>query len=84
MFIEALEDMIGMDKDLEIMNMIAAYPACVISHDTIDDFSAFAVCAQREDGDYVMTNLNMIFHVLVLAPNELTHMVHLCNGTESY
>jgi len=65
------------------MNMISAYPACVISRDTINDFSAFALCAQREDSLVNVINLNMIFHVLTLAPNELTHMVHLCNVTES-
>ena len=83
LFIDALQDEIGMDQDIQIMNMISSYPACVLSRDTVNDFSAFAVCAQREDDFVNVTNLNMIFHVLTLAPNELTHMVHLCNGTES-
>ena len=83
LFIDALQDEIGMDQDIQIMNMISSYPACVLSRDTVNDFSAFAVCAQREDDLVKITNLNMIFHVLTLAPNELTHMVHLCNRTES-
>ena len=82
-FIDALQDDIGMDQDIQIMNMISSYPACVLSRDTVNDFSAFAVCAQREDGLVNVTNLNMIFHVLTLAPNELTHMVHLCNCREA-
>ena len=72
-FIQALEEKIGMDNDLAINNMITVYPACVSAHHIDNEFSAFAVCAQREDNTDLMMNYNMIYRVLRLAPMGIKH-----------
>lgn len=73
MFIQAIEEEIGMDNDLAINNMITAYLACVSVHHIDNEFSAFAVCAQREGNTDLMMNYNMIYRVLRLAPMEIKH-----------
>ena len=73
MFIQALEEEIGMDNDFDINNMITAYLACVSAHHIDNEFSAFAVCAQREDNTDLMMNYNMIYRVLRLAPMGIKH-----------
>lgn len=44
-----MDNNITIENDIVIIKMITAYPACINAHYIDSEFSAFAVCAQRED-----------------------------------
>lgn len=78
MFIDAIIKYIGILKDDTAIYISNAYPTCVISLHSVTHFSTFVVRVQRQDEVDELINLNLIFHILILAPATIRRIV-ICN-----